>query len=431
MAICKQQTLAKSVSVEGIGLHTGKPVKMEFVPAPENTGIVFVRTDLEGEPSVKASFEKVASTVRGTVLTDNNVSVNTVEHVLSALRGCGVDNLFVKLSNEEPPICDGSAKRFIEMIDEAGKVPQNADRIIYQVKDMIHIREKEKSMIYIPSDKFEVTFTLAYDDNIVAPRTFTVEINEDNYRKIVSGSRTFGFEYEFKFLEANNLARGGSLENAVIINNDGSIRNPEGLRDEDELVKHKILDLIGDLALLGGDVKGKIIAERTGHAFNAKFARLFNEKFHKSLRGEEHKMIYIEDIKKILPHRYPMLLIDRVTSMVPGEYITGYKNITANEEFFCGHFPEKPIMPGVLMIEAMAQLAGVMFLSQEQYHGKIPIFLGVDKVRFRRQVVPGDRIDITAKTLKLRGMTGKVETSITVDGEPVTSAELLFQLVEP
>ena len=431
MSAIKQHTLARSVSVEGIGLHTGKAVKMEFVPAPENTGIVFVRTDIEGEPSIKASFEKVASTVRGTVLTDNNVSVNTVEHVLSALRACGVDNLYVKLSNEEPPICDGSARKFVEMIDEAGKVPQEAERVVYMLKDMFRIQEKEKNMIYIPSaDKFEVTFTLAYDDNILAPKTINLEINEETYRKLISGSRTFGFEHEFQFLEANNLARGGSLENAVVINNDGSIRNSGGLRDADELVKHKILDLIGDLALLGGDIRGKIIAERTGHDFNAKFARLFKEKFDESLRSKERKMMYIEDIKKCLPHRYPMLLIDRVTSMVPGESITGYKNITANEEFFSGHFPEKPVMPGVLMVEAMAQLSGVMFLAMDQYKGKIPIFLGIDKVRFRRQVVPGDRIDIYAKTIKLRGMTGKVEASISVDGEPVTSGELLFQLIE-
>lgn len=429
MTTFKQHTLAKSVGVEGVGLHTGKPVKMEFAPAPENTGIVFVRTDIEGNPTIKASFENVASTVRGTVLTENNVSVNTVEHVLSALRGCGVDNLFVKLSDEEPPICDGSALKFVEMIDEAGKVVQNADRVVFALKDMIQLNDAGKRMVYTPSDKFEVTFTLSYDDNIVPPKTIHVEITEDSYRELISGSRTFGFEHEFEFLKANNLARGGSLENAIVINKDGTIRNQEGLRNPDELVRHKILDLIGDFALLGGEIKGNIIAERTGHAFNAKFARLFNEKYNLSLKRKEQNMMYLDDIKKCLPHRYPFLLIDRITSIVPGEYITGYKNVTANEEFFMGHFPEKQVMPGVLLIEAMAQVAGVMFLALEEYKGKTPIFLGVDKVRFRRQVIPGDRVDFTAKTIKVRGLTGKVETEARVEGELVTSGELMFQLV--
>jgi len=427
----KQHTLAKSVSVEGVGLHTGKPVKMEFVPAPENTGIVFVRTDIDGEPSIRASFQNVTSTVRGTVLTENNNTVSTVEHVLSALRGCGVDNLFVRLSSEEPPICDGSAKKFVEMIDEAGKVPQEANRVVYKLKDTLQINSDGKSMFYTPSETFEVTFTLSYDNNIVPAKTFHIEINEETYKTLIAGSRTFGFEHEFEFLKSNNLARGGSLENAIVINNDGSIRNPEGLRDENELIKHKILDLIGDFALLGGDIKGNIVAERTGHGFNAKFAHLFYEKFNESLKSKESDiMMYIEDIKKCLPHRYPMLLVDRVTSLVPNEYIAGYKNITANEEFFNGHFPQKSIMPGVLLIEVMGQLSGILFLSQPEYKGKTPIFLGIDKVRFRRQVIPGDRLDISAKVLKLRGLTGKMEAKITIDGELATSGELLFQLVD-
>ena len=198
MTTNKQYTLAKAVSVEGIGLHTGKAVKMEFVPAPENTGIVFVRTDLEGEPTIKASFKNVTSTVRGTVLTENNISVNTVEHVLSALRGCGVDNLIVKLSNTEPPICDGSAKKFVEMIDEAGKVPQNAERTLFYLKEKVSLHSEGKSMIYFPSDKFEVIFTLSYDNNIVPPKTVGIEINEDTYRNLIAPSRTFGFEHEFE-----------------------------------------------------------------------------------------------------------------------------------------------------------------------------------------------------------------------------------------
>ncbi len=430
MTIKKQNTLAKAVEVEGIGLHTGKPVKMEFVPAPENTGIVFVRTDIQNEPAIKASFKNVTSTVRGTVLTENNVSVNTVEHVLSALRGCGIDNLFVRLSSEEPPICDGSAKKFVEMIDEAGINVQEANRAVYSVKEMLHLQSDGKSMIYTPSENFEISFTLSYEDNIIPAKSYHLIVNEETYRELIAPSRTFGFEHEFEYLKTNNLARGGSLENAIVINKDGSIRNPEGLRDENELIKHKILDMIGDFALLGGDIKGCVCAEKTGHSFNAKFAQLFFEKFSEAQKSEEHKMMNIEDIKKCLPHRYPMLLIDRVTSIVPGEYISGYKNVTANEEFFNGHFPDKSIMPGVFLIEIMGQLSGILFLSQPEYNGKIPIFLGIDKVRFRRQVIPGDRLDVSAKVLKLRGLTGKMEAQIKIDGELATSGELLFQLVD-
>lgn len=424
-----QHTTVTPVRIEGIGLHTGKPVQMEFLPADAGTGIVFVRTDLAGEPLIRADLANVVSTNRGTIISENGASVNTVEHVLAALRGSGVDNLVIRISNEEPPAGDGSSLRFVELIQQAGRVPQKTERTDCRVNEIFSLVEGDKSMVYLPSDRFEVTYNLAYRDNIIPPQHIHVVVDEQSFVTRIGRARTFGFEHEFEMLKNNNLARGGSLENAVVINNSGTVVNPEGLREEQELILHKVLDLVGDFSLIGRRVKGHIIARRTGHNFNVKFARLLNEKFNQSLTRKDSDMMYIEEIKSILPHRYPFLLIDRILSIVPGESIIGIKNVTANEEFFNGHFPGKPVMPGVLMVEAMAQVAGVLFLSQPEHKGKTPFFCGIDNVRFRRPVVPGDRLEFHAKVLKVRGNTGKVEAEARVDGELVTGGELMFQLV--
>ncbi|PKL50427.1 MAG: 3-hydroxyacyl-[acyl-carrier-protein] dehydratase FabZ [Candidatus Riflebacteria bacterium HGW-Riflebacteria-2] len=425
----RQYTLADSCSCEGLGLHTGKPVSMQFVPAPVDSGIVFVRTDLEGTPGIKPVLDNVVATNRGTIISEHGASVHTVEHVLAALRGIGVDNLEIRISSEEPPVLDGSAANFVEMIEKVGLVAQQAERDFCSLSEVVSLSEGDKAMSYLPSDHFEVTYHLAYPDNLVAPRHLHIDIDHETFRTRICRARTFGFEREFDMLKQHNLARGGSLENAVVIDNSGKVINPEGLRDEDELILHKILDLVGDFSLLGRPLRGHIIAERTGHSFNVKFAKMLRARFAASQQRKEHKMMYIEEIKEILPHRYPFLLVDRIISLVPGESIVGIKNVTANEEFFNGHFPHKPVMPGVLMVEAMAQVAGVLFLSQPEHKGKVPFFCGIDKVRFRRPVVPGDRLEFHIKVLKVRGNTGKVAAEARVDGELVTGGELMFQIV--
>jgi len=425
----RQFTLAGSCSCEGLGLHTGKPANMQFIPAPAGSGIVFIRTDLAGTPSIRPILDNVVATNRGTIISENGASVHTVEHVLSALRGCGVDNLEIRLSSEEPPVLDGSAASFVKMIEEAGLMAQEADRDYCSFNEILSLAEGDKSMSYLPSERFEVTYHLAYADNLVAPRHLHIEISPEIFKNRICRARTFGFEREFDMLKQNNLARGGSLENAVVIDNHGKVVNPEGLRDEDELILHKILDLVGDFSLIGRPLRGHIIAEKTGHSFNVKFAKMLRAKYAESQQRKENKMMYIEEVKAILPHRYPFLLVDRILSMVPGESIVGIKNVTANEEFFNGHFPHKPVMPGVLIVEAMAQVAGVLFLSQPEHKGKVPFFCGIDKVRFRRPVVPGDRLEFHIKVLKVRGNTGKVEAEARVDGELVTGGELMFQIV--
>jgi UDP-3-O-[3-hydroxymyristoyl] N-acetylglucosamine deacetylase/3-hydroxyacyl-[acyl-carrier-protein] dehydratase len=429
IAETKQFTTARSTKIEGIGLHTGKPVVLEFHPSDENTGIFFRRIDLPGNPEIKASIDNVVSTNRGTVLKQGDAQVHTVEHVLAAIYGSGIDNLRVDLSSEEPPACDGSASVYFQHLQNAGLVEQADSLDPVTLDHSFWMKTGDKFMAYLPSDKLEITFTLDYNNGLLERQAIHIEIDSDSFKNRICRARTFGFEYEFDMLAKNNLARGGSLENAIVIGNDGKIQNPDGLRDSDEFVLHKILDFIGDFSLIGRRVKGHFIAEKTGHGFNVKFARALFEKYCQIQQRKESDMMYIEDIKAVLPHRYPFLLVDRILSIVPGESIIGIKNVTANEEFFNGHFPEKPVMPGVLIVEAMAQVAGVLFLSQPQNKGKVPFFCGIDKVRFRRPVVPGDRLEFSIKVLKVRGNTGKVEAEARVDGELVTGGELMFQLV--
>ena len=425
----KQFTVEKPITVSGIGLHTGKKVEITFKPASLNSGFFFRRIDLPNSPNVSARLEYVVKTNRGTVLSEGNARVNTVEHVLSALSGLGYTNVQIDINNEEPPACDGSSLDFIKALQQAGKVEQSGEKADCCVKEIFWLKDGNKSMIYLPSDKFEITFTLDYDNGILPSQTIHIIINQDEFQNRIGRARTFGFEYEFEMLEKNNLALGGSLKNAILIDNNGKVKNPEGLRDKNELIYHKILDLIGDFSLIGRRVCGHIIANRTGHSINVKFADLLNKKFINSQTRREKAMMYIEEIKEILPHRYPFLLVDRILSVEPGKSIIGIKNVTANEEFFNGHFPQKPVMPGVLIVEAMAQVAGVLFLSEPVHKGKTPFFCGIDKVRFRRPVVPGDRIEFNATVLRVRGNTGKVKVSAKVDGETAASGELMFQLV--
>jgi UDP-3-O-[3-hydroxymyristoyl] N-acetylglucosamine deacetylase/3-hydroxyacyl-[acyl-carrier-protein] dehydratase len=425
----EQCTINCPVEVEGIGLHTGKSVKLRFLPMPENSGIWFERVDIEGTPRIKACLENVVATNRGTVLRQDSIQIHTAEHVLSAVSGIGIDNVLIQLSNEEPPACDGSAEIFYNELEKAGLKKQNATREFISLNETFWLSDENRFMAYMPSDKFEITFTLDYDNGLLERQSLHVVIDQDMYKNVIGRARTFGFEYEFSMLEKNNLARGGSLDNAIVIGNDGEIKNSDGLRIQNEFVLHKILDFIGDFALLGKKIKGHFIAEKTGHGFNVRFAEVLKEKFCQKQQRKDSEMMYIEDIKNVLPHRYPFLLVDRILSVVPGESIVGIKNVTANEEFFNGHFPDKPVMPGVLIVEAMAQVAGVLFLSQPENKGKVPFFCGIDKVRFRRPVVPGDRLEFKIKVLKVRRNTGKVEAEARVDGELVTGGELMFQLV--
>ncbi|MBF0408306.1 MAG: UDP-3-O-[3-hydroxymyristoyl] N-acetylglucosamine deacetylase [Candidatus Riflebacteria bacterium] len=427
MPVYKQKTIAKSVETSGVGLHTGKPVRMEFLPAPVNSGIRFQRMDLPDKPVIRADIDEVSEVFRGTTIGKAPESVNTVEHVMSAIFGLGISNLLIAITGGEPPAEDGSARPLIKLLKDAGIVEQDAVDDEIFLSDSFMVQDGNKSIYYRPSDKFEVTFTMDYSRQ----KLFQVKhfiFSDDAYENSISMARTFGFVHEFEMLREKQLALGGSLENAVVVNLDGSVLNKEGLRDPEEFVKHKILDLIGDLSLIGRRFRGHIIACRSGHALNIKFAKLFREKFNQYKR-KNTTMMDIEAIREILPHRYPFLLVDRILSVDPGKSANGIKNVTANEPFFNGHFPDKRVMPGVLIVEAMAQLAGIIFLSLPEHKGKLPYFVGIDHCRFRKQVVPGDRLEMTATALRVRGNTGKVSCVAQVDGEEAAGGELMFTII--
>ncbi|HOY68819.1 MAG TPA: UDP-3-O-acyl-N-acetylglucosamine deacetylase [Candidatus Ozemobacteraceae bacterium] len=424
-----QNTIGKPVSLSGIGLHTGAPAHLTLLPAPPGTGVIFRRVDLPGSPEIPARAGNVREVLRGTTIGCGDATVHTVEHLMASLYGMGIDNLVVEIDGPEPPAMDGSAFRFADAIRQAGVVDQGVPAEVCDIRELCELSEGDKSIVYLPSDRFEITFHLSYKDDIIPPQRVHLVVDGKNFFERIGRARTFGFEEEFDMLREKRLALGGSLDNAVVVRRDGSVMNPDGLRDPEEFALHKILDLIGDLALTGRRMRGHIIASRTGHAWNVRLARRLCEMYHQQNERNPGSMMKIEEIKQILPHRYPFLLVDRMVSIEPGVSAIGYKNVTANEEFFNGHFPQRPVMPGVLIVEAMAQVAGVLFLSQPEHKGKIPFFCGIDGVRFRKPVVPGDKLEMHVKVLKVRGSTGKVQVEAKVDGETVTDGELMFTIV--
>ncbi len=424
-----ETTIGGPVSLEGIGLHTGNFGRVTFLPAPGGTGIIFRRIDLPGKPEIPARIENVCEVLRGTTLSAGGARVHTVEHLMSAVFGLGIDNLLVEIQGEEPPAMDGSSLPFGKALAEAGLVELGVPAQVCSLDESFWIEEGEKSIVYHPSDKLEVTFSLEYPNSIIPAQSVSLEVSPQNYLESLAFARTFGFVHEFEMLRSKKLALGGTLENAVVVKDDGKLLNPGGIRHEKEFALHKVLDLIGDLGLVGKRIRGHIVARKTGHAYNVRFAKKFCELVHTKKERKASPMMNIEGIMEILPHRFPFLLIDRILSIEPGKSAVGIKNVTLNEPFFQGHYPQRPVMPGVLLVEAMAQVAGVVFLSQPEHKGKLPFFVGIDNIRFRKPVVPGDRLEISVHALKVRGNTGKVAVEARVDGTLVTNGELMFTIV--
>lgn len=441
-----QQTLNRPASFSGIGLHSGNRVNLTFQPAPANSGIRFRRTDLEGQPEIEARVENVAETNRSTTLARGNIKIHTVEHVLAALAGAGVDNAVVEIDANEPPIADGSAREFCRMVQTAGIITQDEMRETYTVTDPIQIEAGETTMTLVPDEHFKITCTSADRDGRFT-QFFSTHLTPKTWEHELANARTFCFFEEIEYLIKNGLIKGGSLENAVVIRDD-AVLTTEPLRYANEFVRHKMLDIVGDLSLVGKPIRGHLIAVKPSHTGNCELARQIVLQMQKPLRAAQTFVpppapakpavpaeippsgsgaVDIDQLMKWLPHRYPFLLVDRILS-IEGNSVTGLKCVSINEPFFQGHFPGHPIMPGVLQLEAMAQVAGLFMLKQGETSAQTAYFMAADNVKWRRPVVPGDVLIIEVEMTKLRGKIGKAKGVCKVNGEVTSEAEVTFMI---
>ncbi|MFH1740115.1 MAG: UDP-3-O-acyl-N-acetylglucosamine deacetylase [bacterium] len=429
-----QRTVSGRASLRGVGLHTGEETTITVGPREPDSGIVFVRKDLPGNPEVKVCAENasIEDCLYLTALGRGEEQVLTVEHVLAACSGLGIDNLTIELTSKEPPIADGSALPFVEIIREAGIVTQDRPRSYLEITEPIWLFENGLELAVIPSHRFEVTYKIDYDHPAVGIRSASFWINDAIFEEKIAPARTFGFLKDVQALRDEGKIRGGSLDCAIVIGETDFLNN--NLRFEDEIVRHKILDVLGDLTLLGQPIKGHVIAVRSGHAFNVRFVRQVLSTINRQKKQQQKQLeppLDINQIREILPHRYPFLLIDRITEIdYENRRVVGIKNISANEPFFQGHFPERPIMPGVLIVEAMAQVGGALLLSMEGNRGKLVYLSAISDAKIRRPVVPGDQLVIETRIVKIKGRTGRVESRATVDGQRAAEAILLFTMVD-
>jgi UDP-3-O-[3-hydroxymyristoyl] N-acetylglucosamine deacetylase/3-hydroxyacyl-[acyl-carrier-protein] dehydratase len=429
-----QKTIVREVSLAGVGVHTGNAATMTFKPAPEGTGLRFIRTDLPGRPEVPALIENVVETARGTTLGreigGQTVKVHTVEHVLAALAALEIDNVRVEMDNNEPPIMDGSSLPFFLKLKEAGLVEQDAPRRCFDLPKVVSLADEGVQLVANPNSSLRISFTIDFDHPVLKSQYASFEISAGTFERELASSRTFCLARDVEHLRAQGLIKGGSLESAVVIGEQG-IENKDPLRYPDEFVRHKILDLLGDLTLLGMPLRAHVISIKSGHRSNVKFVREIKKLYDDIERQKRGPVFDIDAISQIMPHRYPFLLVDRILELEEGKRVVGIKNVTVNEPFFPGHFPGRPVMPGVLIIEAMAQTGGFMILHSVENPEKILLFFaGIDKVRFKRPVTPGDqlRFELTMSSFK-RGIC-KMQGRATVEGQLACEAELTAALVD-
>ncbi|HSG47799.1 MAG TPA: UDP-3-O-acyl-N-acetylglucosamine deacetylase [Longimicrobiales bacterium] len=426
MAAPKQRTLRKDVTLDGIGVHSGEASTLTFRPAAAGTGIRFRRVDLDGSPEVPADLDHVAGTELGTSLSEGDVTVLTVEHVLAGLAAHHVDNAVLELSGPEPPIRDGSFLDFYNAVKDAGVQELDTDARCVQVRGPVHVDGgKGVSYVCAPNEGYRISATIDFDHPAIRRQFASFDFGEGVFPVEIAPARTFGFREHAAALQARGLARGASLENTVVLD-ESAVMN-DGLRFPDEFVRHKIGDMIGDLSLLGARIQGHVVAQRPSHAGNVALARALR------IHGSDGDTPRLEasEIMQYLPHRYPMLLVDRIVGFERGKRIVGLKNVTINEPFFMGHYPGHPIMPGVLIIEAMAQVGGLLLMDYvEDPEDKVVYFMSLDEVKWRRPVIPGDQIVFELELLQFRRGVCKMAGVGKVDGNVVAEAKLMARVMD-
>ncbi len=412
-------------------MFSGVPVRIRLCPAPADAGVAFVRTDLPGRPRIPVHIDHLSAKPRRTAVARENAEVETIEHLMSAVHGLAVDNLDIEINAPEVPGVDGSAAPFAELLRGAELVDLDAPRFVFAPREPVSVVDDDSSLVAMPSKRgLSVSFTLDYQLSYFGPQHYTIDVGEDRYLREIAPSRTFCLQSEVKALLDQGMGKGASYQNTLVIGPEGVIQNE--VRFKDEFVRHKILDLIGDLALLGCPLQAHVVAIRAGHASNARLVRALQKALaDQSARRKQETFLDVREILKILPHRYPFLLIDKVIELDSYKKATGIKNVTYNEPFFQGHFPGQPIMPGVLQIEAMAQLAGALLLRKAENANKLAVLLSIDKVKLRKTVVPGDQLRIEAEAERVKNRTGFVHTWCTVEGKLVCEAYMKFMLVDP
>ena len=437
MSSAYQHTLAGPATLVGTSLHTGEKVTLTLQPAPEGHGFKFRRIDLPDQPFISADVEKVQTVERATTLAEGSVKVHTVEHVISALTGMGVDNALIEMDANEPPIGDGSSQPFVEMIKKVGVCAQSAPRRVWEIREPIYQETADGTIITImPCKTFRVSVTNVGPDGRFT-QYYSTEVTPAVYEQEICAARTFVYYEDVKPLLEKGLIKGGSLESAVVIRGN-EIMSKEPMRFTNEFARHKALDLIGDLILSGVRILGHVIAVKPGHGPNTKMAATLKAEYHK-MRSmvpsavsipDGEGVLDINEVMRILPHRYPFLMVDRIVECAGENRCVGVKNVTINEPYFSGHFPGHPIMPGVLQLEAMAQVSSVLMLRRPENAGKLGYFMSADKVKWRRPVLPGDTLFIETDVLKVRGSIGQTRCRCLVNGEVVSEAELKFLLLD-
>ena len=458
----KQTTIKSSVSLKGVGIHTGKDVKLSFKPADPDTGYVFKRLDLDGSPSIEALSKYVINTQRGTTLEKNGVKLKTIEHVLAALVGLEIDNVLIEINAEEPPIMDGSSKYFVDALENAGVLVLDALRKEYIIKDIITYKDSKNGseITIIPSDSYQITAMVDYETNVLGTQNATLSKLSD-FKDDFSNARTFSFLHEIEMLLENDLIKGGDLNNAIVyvdkkisnetmkklkkaFNKDKVSVKSNGILDNlnlhysNEAARHKLLDIMGDLALIGRRIRGKVIAKKPGHFINTEFAKKISNLIEKEYKLESKMSEYndkaimdAEKIMKILPHRHPFLFIDKILEITDNS-IVGLKYVSPEEPYFKGHFPGRPVMPGVLQIEAMAQVGGVLVLSTFPDPENYLTFFGrIENAKFKRPVEPGDTLIFELELLSpIRRGLSHMRARAYVDGELTTEAEMKAKIIK-